>query len=61
MILNFPNDFNFMFSPGVWDQLIKTRISLQNVVSLCNQLPQSETWADFEAVEGFRHEAKNGT
>ncbi|XP_005109026.1 protein AATF [Aplysia californica] len=44
---------------SIWDQLIKSRISLQKVLSLCNQLPQPDTWADFAANDDFHKEASN--
>lgn len=44
----------------VWDQLIKTRISMHKVLSLCNQLPNVDTWPHFSDVsEGFSKEAGN--
>ncbi|GFR82407.1 protein AATF-like [Elysia marginata] len=48
-----------VFQLGVWDDLIKSRISLQKLVTACNRLPQADVWTDFLANPGFRQEAKN--
>jgi len=44
---------------AIWDQLIKSRISLQKMLSLCNQLPLHDSWQDFAENESFSHEANN--
>lgn len=44
---------------AIWDQIIKTRISLQKILSLCNQLPLPDTWSHFAENEKFLHEASN--
>lgn len=46
--------------PGVWDDLIKSRIALQKMVSACNRLPEPDKWEEFAEHESFRKEAKNG-
>lgn len=48
-----------MYQLGVWDDLIKSRIAMQKMVTACNRLPQPDTWADFIQQESFRKEAKN--
>lgn len=48
-----------VFQLGVWDDLIKGRISLQKLVSACNRLPQADVWSSFLANPSFRQEAKN--
>ncbi|BFZ05143.1 hypothetical protein BsWGS_08182 [Bradybaena similaris] len=48
-----------MYQLGVWDDLIKSRIALQKMVTACNRLPQPDTWPDFTTQESFRKEAKN--
>uniref|UniRef100_A0A0B7BJ04 Protein AATF n=1 Tax=Arion vulgaris TaxID=1028688 RepID=A0A0B7BJ04_9EUPU len=48
-----------MYQLGVWDDLIKSRIALQKMVTSCNRLPLPDTWTDFAQNESFRKEAKN--
>ncbi|CAG5133118.1 unnamed protein product [Candidula unifasciata] len=48
-----------MYQLGVWDDLIKSRIAMQKMVTACNRLPQPDTWTDFIQQESFRKEAKN--
>ncbi|CAL1538890.1 unnamed protein product [Lymnaea stagnalis] len=48
-----------VFQLGVWDDLIKSRIALQKMVTACNRLPQPVTWPDFLHDGTFRTEANN--
>ena len=46
---------------GLWDTLLEGRIKLQKAVSIVNQLPQKQTWTEFEQTSDmFEEESLKG-
>lgn len=47
---------------GLWDSLLEGRIKFQKILSAVNQLPQPDTWKEFEesGEDNFKEKKASG-
>ena len=52
----------FLLCLGLWDSLLEGRIKFQKILTAVNQLPQTDTWQEFEESGGdeFREKKASG-